>query len=137
MIYILGTNCHYENEDLDEIIVMASTNIEDILEHLYNNVRHNYFSDYSILVKENGNLLYDKIYIQDAYRSFVQYTPSMFLEEENIDEFEHVKNQLRIWDDAITEKKRKEKEERDRAFAIVKEKQERELYEKLKAKYGD
>lgn len=138
MIYMLGTSYHYENEDLEDIIIMASTNIEDILEHLYNNISYNCFNDYVILTKENGDLDYGYINVfTSSYDNFVKYTPYIFLKEENKNEFEHVKNQLRIWCDAFTEKKKREQEERQLFFATAEEKQERELYEKLKAKYGE
>ena len=141
MIYILGRNdfdCFDSYNDLEDVVFMASTKIDDILEYVYTNIGLNYYCDYTILVKENGDLSYGNIGVgQYAYENFVKYTPHMFLKDENKNEFEYVKNQLRIWCDAIKEKKKREQEERHRIYASAKEKQERKLYEELKAKYGD
>lgn len=140
MIYILAKSGTYDYGymDLYDIVILASTKIDDILDYLYNNVEPNFLSDYDILIKENGYLDYGIIgTTQISYDTFTKYTPNMFLKEENKNEFEHVKNQLRIWCDAVAEKKKLLEEERKRIYAAAKEKQERKLYEELKAKYGD
>ena len=138
MIYILGkSNIYHDYDDLEDAIFIASTRIDDILDYLYNNVNIDYLSDYTILVKAENDLSYETIYPNKcAYASFVEFTPSMFLKDENKSEFEYEKNQLFIWNTAIENKHKKLKEERERAEIAAKEKKERELYEKLKAKYG-
>lgn len=138
MIYILGkSNIYHDYDDLEDTIFMASTRIDDILDYLYNNVNIDYLSDYTILVKVENDLSYETICPNKCvYANFVEFTPSMFLKDENKSEFEYVKNQLFMWNTAIEDKHKKLKEERERAEIAAKEKKERELYEKLKAKYG-
>ena len=138
MIYILGTDCHYENEDLDEIIVMASTKIDDVLEHLYTNIEMRRWDFYTILiVPENDDCFATTIIPRTcAYDMITKYPPQFLLEEENIEEYRHIKTQLYAWCEAVKERQAKEREESNKLKEAIKEKQERELYEKLKAKYG-
>jgi hypothetical protein len=142
MIYILGESFFNGYNDLEDVVYMASTKIDDILEYTYNNIDLDCYNNFTILVKEDGDLSGDLSYgiisvDQYSYANIMSYTPYMFLKDENKNEYEHVKNQLRIWRDKIAEKKKKEQEERDRLEKERKEREERELYEKLKAKYGD
>ena len=138
MIYILGSNTIYEYEDLEDTIRIASTKIDDILDYLYNDIDIDYFSNYSILVKENGRLEYGNIFTScDSYEHFIEYTPYMFLKDENKNEFEYVKIKLQIWCDAVKDKRTRLKEERERIAREKKEARERKLYEELKVKYGD
>lgn len=139
MIYILGDDFMIENEGLEDVIYMASTKIDDVLEYLYNNVEIHNLCNYAILIKSENDYTFcstinPSIY---AYDNFSKNKPSMFFEIENDAEYKHIKDQLFIWCNALKVKIQKEKEERDRMEAEKKEKQERKLYEKLKAKYGD
>lgn len=139
MIYILGNRYVSEMSDLEDIVDIVSTNIEDILEWLYQKVKVEYLSEYTILIKpENNEYDYETI-IPDmyVYNSFATYKPILFNKEENQAEYKHVKNELFHWCNAIKTKREKEQEERIKIEEENKEKRERELYEKLKAKYGD
>lgn len=142
MIYILGVSFFNGYNDLEDVVYMASTKIDNILEYIYDNIGLDYYDNFTILVKEDGDLSGESSYGiinvgQHSYENFMSYIPYMFLKDENKDEYEHVKNKLRIWRDAIAEKKKKEREERDKLKKEKIEREERELYEKLKAKYGD
>jgi hypothetical protein len=137
MIYILGkSNANCEYEELEEMIVMASSTIDKVLEYAYTKIPIHDLNDYEIFVNEDGGLRHESIYLENyAYDRFAKYPSNMFLENE--DEYKYVCRQLRAFGDAIEEKKKKLKEESERKERERKEKQERELYEKLKAKYGD
>lgn len=138
MIYILGRNDCYDCSDLEEIVTMASTEISDVLEYLYNKTNLKHLRNYSILVIEENGSASCLLYPSDIlYEDFIEYTPSIFLEKENEAEFFSVKNQLCVWCDAVKNRKEEiaERERRIREFEI--EKQERKLYEELKAKYGE
>ena len=138
MIYILGSSFLSEMSELEEVIDIASTNIEDVLEYLYKNVRTDSLTHYTILIKPENSTSFEIItpYI-NTYDGFVKYTPSLFTVEENKMEFEHVKHQLFHWCNAIKVKRDKELEEARKLIEEDMEKRERELYERLKAKYGD
>lgn len=137
MIYILGKNDYYDNSDLDDIIIQASTKIEDILDSLLN-VNIDYLQDYTILATPENSRLFGIIYPRECeYECFVDYTPPMYTMEEYKDEYEHVKNQLFVWCNKIKERRIREEAERKLLLKEKEEKRERELYEKLKAKYGE
>ena len=139
MIYILGkSNTRYENEDLADIIITASTKIDDVLEYAYTTIPIHNLNDYEILVNENSGLMYEEIFLtNDSYEHLIKYPAPLFLKEENAEEFKIVCNQLRNWCDAIKEKKKRLREEAEQREKCRTEFEERELYEKLKAKYGD
>ena len=139
MIYILAkSSASYEYEDLEDMIVMASTKIDEVLEYAYTKIPIYRLSEYVILVNEDGGLRYDNIYLtNNSYDHFIEYASNMFSEEENEDEYRYVCCQLRAWCDAIKEKNKKLKAEKEQKEKEEKEKQERKLYEELKAKYGD
>ena len=138
MIYILSYNqaC---GDDIDDIVVMASTKIDDILEYLYTNVQMRRWDFYTILVVPKNDDCFCTTIIPRicAYDMITKYPPQFLLSEENIDEYRHIKSQLYAWCEAAKERQIKEREESNKLKEAVKEKQERELYEKLKAKYGD
>lgn len=139
MIYILGEIGLNDYEDLEDVIVLASTKIDDVLEYLYKNVKTDYLYKYTIIIKpENDDAFYETI-IPDVftYDKFSKYVPTMYYDTNNLVEYEHIKNQLFIWCNSIRTKLQKEKEEREKIKAEQEEERERKLYEKLKAKYGD
>ena len=142
MIYILGVSFCNSYNDLEDVVYTASTKIDDILEYIYDNIDLDCYNNFTILVKEDGDLSGESSYGiinvgQHSYANFMSYVPYMFLKVENKNEYEHVKNKLRIWCDTIAEKRKKEQEKIDRLKKEKIEHEERELYEKLKAKYGD
>lgn len=138
MIYILSNSDSY-SRDIDDIVVMASTKIDDILESLYKTVPIASYCRYTVLIVAENDDCFAYTFTPRvcSYDSFEKYPPQFLLNEENIEEYRHIKDQLRIWCDAVKEKEKKEKEERERILADKKEEQERKLYETLKAKYGD
>lgn len=138
MIYILGSRYLSEMSELEDVIDIVSTNIVDILEYLYKNVKTDYLAHYTIIIKPENSTSFEIItpYI-NAYDGFKKYTPLLFTTEENKTEFEYLKNQLFHWCNAIKKKKEKEQEEFQKLSKARIEKEERELYERLKAKYGD
>lgn len=132
MIYILGKSSYDGAYDLDDIVVMASTKIEDVLEYVIKNVPLDCISSHSIFITPENSFLYDVIGLgESTYESFVKYTPNVFKEYES--ECEHVKNELFKWCNAIKSKNKKQKEEREQRQIDY----ERKLYEELKAKFGD
>ena len=137
MIYILSiSNTSYDYEDLEDMVVMASSTIDKVLEYADTRIPIRNLDSYEIFVNEDGGLRHEEIYLDsDAYNRFARYPSDMF--SENEDEYKYVCCKLRVWCDALKEKKRKIKEEAEQKERERKEKQERELYEKLKAKYGD
>lgn len=139
MIYVLGkADTFYDEEELEDVVYMASTKITDILDYLFNNVRTYQLRDYIILAFEEGKLDLGIIYtLEGAYESFVKYRPTIFLREENEEEFQNVSTALRSYCNKVEEAIRKAREEEAQKSRTYKEKQERELYEKLKAKYGE
>lgn len=137
MIYILGKESLYENPDLEDIVIQVSTKIEDILNNLLD-VKAPYLTDYTILAMPENSRLFGIIHPREyEYECFIQYTPPVYTMEEYKDEYEHVKNQLFIWCNKIKERRIKAETERKRIEEENREKKERELYEKLKAKYGE
>lgn len=138
MIYILSDNSPC-SRDIDDVVVMASTKIDDILEHLNKNVHMGLWDDYTILIVPENDDCFAATIIPRlcAYDMFTKFPPQFLLEEENIEEYRYVKGKLYEWCEAAKEKQMKEREESKKREEAEKEKLERELYEKLKAKYGD
>lgn len=134
MIYILGKSTAYEYTEMDDMIIMASATIDKVLEYAYTKISINNLREYEILFIEDGGLRYGNIYLTvDAYDQFSAYPHNLFLEEDNEEEYKHICLELNAWCNALKmQKKEAEQERRERE-----EKKERELYEKLKAKYGD
>lgn len=132
MIYILGKETPSGYEDLDEVVLTASTKIEDILKYIYANLNLCYLYEYAILFVDENETQHDCFNLYaDIYNRFVKYTPNVFLKEENKDEYCIVKDCLyKLCNDMKTEK---EKQEHRRVE--VREENERRLYEQLKAKF--
>ena len=87
MIYILGKETSNEYEDLDEIVLTASTKIDDVLEYAYTNLSLDYLYEYAILFVDGNEISYDYIGLyNDMYNDFIKYTPNVFLKEENKNE---------------------------------------------------
>lgn len=138
MIYILGRDEFHEYNTLDEVIIIASTKIGDILEYLYKNEKVNNLYEYMILVKSENDCEYGEIRpVTTAYENFINFTPTLFLKKENKAEYENVKHQLSAWCNMMRIKRESEEKERKRAFEEAKEREERMLYERLKVKYGN
>lgn len=132
MIYVLGKETSNEYEDLDEIVLTASTKIDDVLRYAYTNLSLNHLYEYAILFVDGNETSYDYIGLyNDMYNNFIKYTPNVFLKEENKNEYHIVKDCLFKWNNIINEAIRIKEEERNRN----KEEEERRLYEKLKAKF--
>ena len=136
MIYILSDNEPY-SRDIEDVVIMASTKIDDVLEYLYNNIDIKKFLSYTIfIIPENDDCVSTTITpCINAYNNFVKYDPQFYLTEENLEEYHHIKDQLYAWCAAIKEKLAKERAEANKLKAERKEKEERELYEKLKEKF--
>lgn len=139
MIYILCKDEFYEYSDLDDIVIIASTKIDDILEYVYKKVNINNLFMYSILIKSENDDYSSATFTpaENAYENFMRYTPTFFLIKENEKEYENVKHQLSTWCNAMKAKKEKYEEERKKELEKAKEAKERKLYEELKAKYGE
>lgn len=136
MIYVLGKETSNEYEDLDEIVLTASTKIDDVLKYAYTNLSLNYLYEYAILFVDGNGTSYDYIGLyNDMYNDFIKYTPNVFLKEENKNEYHIVKDCLFKWNNIINEARRIKEEERNRKIAACKEEEERRLYEQLKAKF--
>lgn len=139
MIYVLGKETSNEYEDLDEIVLTASTKIENILKYVLTNLNLQRLYDYSIIFVEENEMLetpHDYLTLsKNLCKYFTEYTPNVFLKEENRDEFYIVKNCLSEWDKVVDEAIRREKEETERKIAAYREESERRLYEQLKAKF--
>ena len=142
MIYILGKNrtfWDFEYLDLDEIIVATSTKFENILKCADEKIPIHSLFRYEILCLDEGLTVFNKIELHDnAYDLFIEkHVNKEFINNEYQNEYLYVCNILNIWCDNIKYKKRKIQEEEERKKQERKEYEERLLYEKLKAKYGD
>lgn len=137
MIYILCKDEFSECGDLDEVIILASTEIGDILEYIYQNEILYSLRKYTILIKPENNCEYAEIVpVITAYEHFINFTPELFLKEENKAEYENVKHHLSSWCRMMRIKREDEEKERQRALEEAIEKEERMMYERLKLKYG-
>lgn len=136
MIYVLGKKTSNEYEDLDEIVLTASTKIGDVLEYAYTNLNLYFLNEYAILFVDENKTSHSYLTLyKDMYNDFTKYTPNVFLKEENKNEYHIVKDCLFKWNNIINEARRIKEEERNRKIAAYKEENERRLYEQLKAKF--
>lgn len=137
MIYVLGKETSNEYEDLDEIVLTASTKIDDVLEYAYTNLSLQSLDEYVILFVDENETSHSYLTLyKDMYNDFIKYTPNVFLKEENKNEYHIVKDCLFKWNNIINESRRIKEEERNRKIAAYKEEEEeRRLYEQLKAKF--
>ena len=139
MIYILGDYYMTEDSDLADVVKITSTKIEYIFEYL-EDIKPGCLGHYAILIKpENDATQYATIDPDstNAYHVLEEYPPQFLTDEENKEEYEQIKTLVFHWCNTLREKKQRELEAMKRLNAERQEKQERELYEKLKAKYGD
>ena len=139
MIYILCRDYDMEYCDVDEVIVMASTKIKNILDYIYENILIYNLWNYKIVILPENNPVCSDWFVPDEklYKRFVDYTPSFFLWEDNKMECLETGSEMLLFCDKVKEKKEKEDSEREKARKIRQEREERELFEKLKAKYGE
>ena len=138
MIYILAYDTYcLDNQDIGESILVASTKIDDLLGYLDEKVRIDLLSDYIVLcMEENVPLVYYEMRMGVATgEMFAKYPHHIFLKEENKREYEIIKPKLLAWCNKKQEERRRLIEERKQKEKEDNEKKERELYEKLKAKY--
>lgn len=139
MIYILCRYCDTEYYEMDEVIVMASSNIKSVLDYIYENIQIYNLCDYTIVALPENDPVCSACFTPDEkmYDRFISYTPSFFLWKENKIECLEAGSEMLLFCDKVKEKKEKEEKERERARKARQEQNERELYEKLKAKYGE
>lgn len=137
MIYILGKHWLGENDELDEIIEIASTDIQDILDYLnLDYMKYYHMTDMTILIKPNAIHNHFVLRVnKDMIDSLEKYPSPILLDNE--DEYEDIKKKVSEWcfkiNQTIEIQKRLEKEEQQRKT----EERERQMYEKLRAKYGN
>lgn len=139
MIYILGDYYIDEDYDLSDVVKITSNKIEHIFEYL-EHIKPSYLGHFEILIKsENDALQYATINPDStsAYHILETYPQQFLTDEENKEEYEHIKTVVFNWCSTLKEKRQREIEKLQKLNAERQEKQERELYEKLKAKYGD
>ena len=142
MIYLLCWRDDYrDSDDCDDIVELASTNFDDILNYLNEKNTCNYqiLHRFEILVLQNNddscNFTFPVSESMDRY--FDGYHRGDYFWCENIEEFDSNYKKVHEWclkvkqrREEISAKAIKERQAED-------ERRERELYEKLKAKYGD
>lgn len=138
MIYVLMLDNGYyqELQDVEDIICCASNKIEDILTYLDENIRIDYVSNYTLVCLEEGTSLKCSYEMGVVTYGMVNLYPyCIFNKKENANEYEHLKNQLKIWCDKLKAERMRLFNEREQKKKEENEQKERELYEKLKAKY--
>ena len=135
MIYILGKHWLGEDDELDEVINIASTDIQDILNYLnLEDMQYHEMTDKMIVIKPNN--------IEDDYTLSVRKDMIDSLEKyasyfirENHDEYEDAKQKVSVWCNMINKElevqRLREEEDKKRR----EEARERAMYEKLKAKF--
>lgn len=135
-VLILDNGCHQELLDVEDIICCASSKIEDILAYLDENVKVDYVSNYTLVCFEEGTSLKCTYGMGvTTYGMLDLYPYYIFNKEENVNEYEHLKSQLKIWCDKLKAERMRLFNEREQKKKEENEQKERELYEKLKAKY--
>lgn len=131
-IYILAKDCDWQ-EDIDDMVYLATTDIQKILDYLTIE-RAKYLGDYVILIKPDGSEDYELFYVNtDLSDSLRKYPPKMLLDNKEL--LGELIFKTKVWCDNIKfqleEEKRRKEEEKNRK----QEEKDRALYEKLKAKF--
>ena len=120
---------------MDEIVVATSTKIEDILEYVDKNIPIQSLYNYEIVCFDGNHTPFNNIELREnAYELF---SVRLFEKENYKNEYKHVCNCLSVWCENLKEETRKIKEEQELRRKEKREQEERLLYEKLKAKYGE
>lgn len=137
-IYILG-NCDYKCGDyMEDIVELSSTDIQKILDYLsLDRMSYTTITDYSILVKIDGEKnYYEELRVNESmYKRLIEYPSTKLLEYES--EYEDMKNKVAKWCEDFSHKLEEERKHNAEVERLKKERSERAMYEKLRAKYGD
>lgn len=138
MIYILGKTYMCEDDELDEVILFASTNINDVLEYAYKNINAIRIHGCSLYIKTEDDDYSGEIVAvnKSMYDKFTNYS-NFLCEDDNRLERMNIEMHMKHFCEAIESKEKAEKEKEDKIRKLRQEQEERKLYEKLKAKYGE
>lgn len=137
MIYILGKHWLGENDELDEIIEIASTDIQDILDYLnLDYMKYYRMADMTILIKPNAIHNHFVLRVNKDMIDFLEKYPSPMLLD-NEAEYEDIKKKVSEWCSKINKEIEIQKKLEQEELKAREEAKERRIYEKLKAKYGN
>lgn len=134
-IYILTKNEYYDYCEADDVIYIASIDIQKILDYLsLDRMSYEKMTECEILIKPDGSEDYETISVdKEINKNLIRYTPKLLLK--NKDVLQELIKKTSIWSknliEELEEQKRKQEEDKARKQEI----RERALYEKLKAKY--
>lgn len=134
-IYLFGKN-EYNNGYIEDVVEVVTTDIQKILDRLsLDKMSYSTMTDYSIIIKIDGEDYYEELCVSKTmHERLIEYPPTKLLENES--EYADMLNKVTKWCESIStqieERKRNEESER-----LKKERAERAMYEKLKAKYGN
>ena len=135
-IFILGRNCCYDNDYIEDVVELVSTDIQSILDYLsLDRMSYSSMTERTIIIKLDGEGgFYEELCINKSmYEHLIKYPSPRLLEYES--EYDDMKNKVVKWCKNISKYLDEEKKKKEESQRLKREQDERALYEKLKKKY--